>query len=127
MNRFLEALRSDRAPILEPTAANFTGRLPAAGPHRPAFVSIESRSPDLTGRQTLVIQAAGMADPFDTDIYNLAHDLLRTKRDKAASTAHLRADRSLGRGDLAGCLVWRRIAKAVEHIRSMERKTDMAA
>jgi len=68
-----------------------------------------------------------MADPFDTDIYSLAHDLLRTHRDKAASAAHRHADRSLGQGDLAACLVWRRIAKAVEHIRGMERKTDMAA
>ena len=68
-----------------------------------------------------------MADPFDTDIYSLAHDLLRTHRDTAASAAHRHADRALGRGDLAACLVWRRIATAVEHMRSMEQKTDMAA
>lgn len=68
-----------------------------------------------------------MAGPFDTDIYSLAHDLLRTHRDKAALAAHRHADRSLRQGDLAVGVVWRRIARAVEHIRGMERKTDMAA
>jgi hypothetical protein len=68
-----------------------------------------------------------MAHPPDTDIYSIAHGLLRRHRAKACPEALHHADDMLRHGDLIGCMVWRRIARAVEHIRRMERKTDMAA
>jgi hypothetical protein len=68
-----------------------------------------------------------MADLRDTDIYSLAHDFLRAHRDMACPEALRQADRRLRQDDLPGYLVWRRLAKAIEHIRRMERKTDMAA
>jgi hypothetical protein len=33
----------------------------------------------------------------------------------------------IARGDLGGYMVWRRIARTIEHIQRMERKSDMAA
>ena len=68
-----------------------------------------------------------MAYPFDTDIYSLAHVVLRRHRDQACPEALQQAEARLRQDDLPGYLVWRRIAKTIEHIRSMERKTDMAA
>lgn len=64
---------------------------------------------------------------IDTDIFDLAHVVLRKHREKACPEALRQADRRLRQDDLPGYLVWRRIAKAIEHIRRMERKTDMAA
>ena len=62
-----------------------------------------------------------------TDIYHFAHNLLREHRASACPEAWQEAETMLRQGDLAGCLIWRRIAQTVEHIQRMEQKTDMAA
>ena len=61
----------------------------------------------------------------DSDIYRLAHDFLREHQDAAGPKALREAEMKLGQGDMDGYTRWWRIAKAVEHIQRMERKTDM--
>ena len=68
-----------------------------------------------------------MTVPPGTDLYSLAHKLLRKHRDAACLEALRQADDLIARGDLGGYMVWRRIARAIEHIQRMERKSDMAA
>ncbi len=65
-----------------------------------------------------------MTLPLNTDIYHFAHILLREHRATACLEALRQAERQ---GDMASCLVWRRIAKMAENIQRMEQKTDMAA
>jgi len=62
-----------------------------------------------------------------TDIYHFAHNLLREHRDAACLEALRQAEAMLRQGDMAGCLVWRRIAQTAERIQRMEQKTDMTA
>ncbi len=68
-----------------------------------------------------------MTLPLNTDIYHFAHILLREHRATACLEALRQAETMLRQGDMAGCLVWRRIAQMAEHIHRMEQKTDMAA
>ncbi len=68
-----------------------------------------------------------MTVPPGTDLYSFAHKLLRKHRDAACLEALRQADGLIARGDLGGYMVWRRIARTIEHIQRMERKSDMAA
>jgi len=68
-----------------------------------------------------------MTVPPGTDLYSFAHKLLRKHRDAACLEALRQADDMIARGDLGGYMVWRRIARTIEHIQRMERKSDMAA
>jgi hypothetical protein len=67
-----------------------------------------------------------MTFPPNTDIYHFAHILLREHRAAACLEALRQAETVFRQGDMAGCLVWRRIAHMVERIHRMEQKTDMA-
>jgi len=68
-----------------------------------------------------------MTLPLNTDIYHFAHILLREHRADACLEALRQAETMFRRGDMASCLVWRRIAQMAEHIQRMEQKSDMAA
>lgn len=68
-----------------------------------------------------------MTVPPGTDLYSFAHKLLRKHRDAASLQALRQADTLIHQGDLSGYLLWRRIAKTIERIQRMERKSDMAA
>ena len=68
-----------------------------------------------------------MTVPPGTDLYSFAHKLLRKHRAAACLEALRQADDLIARGDLGGYMVWRRIARTIEHIQRMERKSDMAA
>ena len=68
-----------------------------------------------------------MTVPPSADLYGFAHELLRERRDAACRDALRRADALIGQGDLSGYLLWRRIARTIEHIQRIERKSDMAA
>jgi hypothetical protein len=68
-----------------------------------------------------------MTVPPGTDLYSFAHKLLRKHRDAACLEALRQADDLIARGDLGGYMVWRRIARTIEHIQRMEQKSDMAA
>ena len=67
-----------------------------------------------------------MTLPLNTDIYHFAHILLREHRADACLEALRQAETVFRQGDMASCLVWRRIAQMVEHIQRMEQKADMA-
>jgi hypothetical protein len=67
-----------------------------------------------------------MTFPPNTDIYHFAHILLREHRATACLEALRQEETMFRQGDMAGCLVWRRIAHMVERIHRMEQKTDMA-
>ncbi len=68
-----------------------------------------------------------MTVPPGTDLYSFAHKLLRKHRDAASQEALRQADTLILEGDIGGYMVWRRIARTIEHIQRMERKSDMAA
>jgi hypothetical protein len=68
-----------------------------------------------------------MTVPPGADFYSFAHKLLRERRDAACPEAVRRAEDLIGQGDLSGYLLWRRIARTIEHIQRIERKSDMAA
>ena len=68
-----------------------------------------------------------MAVPPDSDVYSVAHRLLRKYKSAARLEALRRADERLRHGDLDGYMLWRRISRATERIQRMERKTDMEA
>ncbi len=67
-----------------------------------------------------------MTLPLNTDIYHFAHTLLREHRATACLEALRQAETVFRQGDMASCLVWRRIAHMVERIQRMEQKADMA-
>ena len=67
-----------------------------------------------------------MTLPLNTDIYHFAHTLLREHRATACLEALRQAETVFRQGDMASCLVWRRIAQMAEHIQRMEQKADMA-
>ncbi len=67
-----------------------------------------------------------MTLPLNTDIYHFAHTLLREHRATACLEALRQAETVFRQGDMASCLVWRRIAQMVEHIHRMEQKADIA-
>jgi hypothetical protein len=68
-----------------------------------------------------------MTVPPGTDLHSFAHKLLRKHRDAASLEALRQADTLILEGDIGGYMVWRRIARTIEHIQRMERKSDMAA
>jgi hypothetical protein len=68
-----------------------------------------------------------MTVPPNADLYSFAHKLLRERRDAACPDAIRRAEALLGQGDLSGYMLWRRIARTIEHIQRIERKSDTAA
>lgn len=68
-----------------------------------------------------------MTVPPGTDLHSFAHKLLRKHRDAAGLEALRHADTLIRQGDLSGYMVWRRIARTIEHIQRMARKSGMAA
>ena len=68
-----------------------------------------------------------MTVPPGTDLFTIAHKLLRRHRDAASLEAIEHADLLLRDGDISGYLLWRRIARTIEHIQRTESKADMAA
>ena len=64
----------------------------------------------------------------DPDIYRCAHLMLQQHGiDNAAIFAAQRADELLGRGDVEGASVWRRIVKAIDVLSRGTAPPDMAA
>ena len=57
----------------------------------------------------------------DLDIYRSANVLIREHGEDAAIEAATRADAMLDKGDLDGCVVWKRIVGAVKEIQRSER------
>ncbi len=57
----------------------------------------------------------------DRDIYRSANVLVKHHGTDAPIQAAMRADAMLEKGDLGGCATWRRILRAVEELRRMER------
>ena len=68
-----------------------------------------------------------MTVPPGTDLFTVAHKLLRTHRDAASLQAREHSDLLLREDDISGYLLWRRIARTIEHIQRTESKADMAA
>ncbi len=56
----------------------------------------------------------------DLDIYRSANVLLKHHGKDALIEAAMRADAMLGKGDLDGYAVWKRILRAVEGLRRVE-------
>ena len=63
----------------------------------------------------------------DLDIYRSAAVLIREHGAGAALEAAQRADAMLGRGDMEGCAVWKRIVTAVEELQRRERHEGESA
>ena len=65
--------------------------------------------------------------PSEIDIYRSAHVLIREHGEDAALEAAQRADAALERGDLDGCVVWKRILAAVAEIQRTKPRQDELA
>ena len=63
----------------------------------------------------------------DLDIYRSANVLIRDHGEVAAIEAAMRADAMMDKGDLDGCVAWKRIVRAVVEIQRTERHADEAA
>ena len=59
----------------------------------------------------------------DLDIYRSANVLIREHREDAVIEAAKRADAILDKGDLDGCVAWKRIVRAVVEIQRSERNS----
>ena len=56
----------------------------------------------------------------DLDIYRAANVLVRQHGDEAPIHAAMRHDKLLDAGDLDGCVVWKRIIRAIDELLSRE-------
>ena len=56
----------------------------------------------------------------DLDIYRAANVLVRQHGDEAPIHAAMRHDELLDAGDLDGCVVWKRIIRAIDELLSRE-------
>ncbi len=61
----------------------------------------------------------------DLDIFRSAQALIKQHGEDAPIHAAMRADAMLGKGDLDGCAVWKRILRAVEALLSKEPPAGM--
>ncbi len=59
----------------------------------------------------------------DIDIYRSANVLIRDQGKDAAIEAAMRADAMMDKGDLDGCVAWKRIVRAVVEIQRSERNS----
>ncbi len=59
----------------------------------------------------------------DLDIYRSAQALVKQHGQDAPIEAAMRADAMLGKGDLAGVAVWKRILRAVEELQGTAPKS----
>ncbi len=57
----------------------------------------------------------------DLDIYRTANILVKQHGEDAPIQAAMRADTMLGKGDLEGCAVWKRVVRPAEELLSKER------
>ncbi len=60
----------------------------------------------------------------ELDIFRSADILVKRYGEGAAIEAAMRADAMLNKGDLDGCAVWKRIARAVEEVQRAERRPE---